>query len=107
MYQAIEKQPTPLTQYARFLVGQGTFTEKDIEEHKKWVWGMLEKAAAPSKDYVPTSKEWLSASWQGFPSPRQLAEETLPTRSTGADKDTLKRIGKSHLDYSFQLHSSS
>ncbi|KAG5221110.1 2-oxoglutarate dehydrogenase E1 component [Salix suchowensis] len=69
--------------YTKFLVGRNTFTEKDIEEHKKWVWGMLEKAAAASKDYVPTSKEWLSASWQGFPSPRQLAEQTLPTRPTG------------------------
>ncbi|KAJ7855883.1 2-oxoglutarate dehydrogenase complex E1 component mitochondrial precursor [Mycena olivaceomarginata] len=28
MYKAIEKQPTPLTQYAKFLVGRGTFTEK-------------------------------------------------------------------------------
>lgn len=99
MYQAIEKQPTPLTQYAKFLVGRGTFTEKDIEEHKKWVWGMLEKAAAAAKDYVPTSKEWLSASWQGFPSPRQLAEETLPTRATGSDEETLKRIGKAISSY--------
>ncbi|KAF7967902.1 hypothetical protein HWV62_32577 [Athelia sp. TMB] len=94
MYKAIEKQPTPLTQYTKFLVGRGTFTEKDIDEHKKWVWGMLEKAAAAAKDYVPTSKEWLSASWQGFPSPRQLAEETLPHRATGTGEDVLKRIGK-------------
>lgn len=99
MYQAIEKQPTPLTQYTKFLVGRGTFTEKDIEEHKKWVWGMLEKAASAAKDYVPTSKEWLSASWQGFPSPRQLAEETLPTRATGSDEDILKRIGKAISSY--------
>ncbi|GLB41140.1 putative 2-oxoglutarate dehydrogenase complex E1 component mitochondrial precursor [Lyophyllum shimeji] len=94
MYEAIKKQPTPLTKYTQFLVGRGTFTEKDIEEHKKWVWGMLEKAAAAAKDYVPTSKEWLSASWQGFPSPKQLAEQTLPTRSTGSDAGTLQRIGK-------------
>lgn len=99
MYQAIEQQPTPLTQYTKFLVGRGTFTEKDIEEHKKWVWGMLEKAAAAAKDYVPTSKEWLSASWQGFPSPRQLSEETLPTRATGSDEETLKRIGKAISSY--------
>ncbi|KAJ8583721.1 2-oxoglutarate dehydrogenase, E1 component [Rhizopogon salebrosus TDB-379] len=99
MYQAIEKQPTPLTQYTKFLVGRGTFTEKDIEEHKKWVWGVLEKAAAAAKDYVPTSKEWLSASWQGFPSPRQLAEETLPTRATGSDEETLQRIGKAISSY--------
>src|ERR1700722_3526210 len=62
MYQAIEKQPTPLTQYTKFLVGRGTFTEKDIQEHKKWVWSMLEAAAAAANDYVPTGKEWLSAS---------------------------------------------
>ena len=94
MYQAIAKQPTTLTQYSKFLVGRGTFTEKDIEEHKKWVWGMLEKAAAAAKDYVPTSKEWLSASWPGFPSPRELAERALPTRSTGTDEETLQRVGK-------------
>ncbi|KAG6812719.1 hypothetical protein H0H92_001080 [Tricholoma furcatifolium] len=94
MYQAIAKQPTPLTQYTKFLVGRGTFTEKDIEEHKKWVWGMLETAAAAAKDYVPTSKEWLSASWQGFPSPKQLAEQTLPTRPTGTDVSILERVGK-------------
>ena len=60
MYKAIEKQPTPLAHYTKFLVGRGTFTEKDIEEHKTWVSGMLEKAAAGAKDYVPSSKEWLA-----------------------------------------------
>ncbi|KAI6094416.1 thiamine diphosphate-binding protein [Pisolithus croceorrhizus] len=106
MYKAIERQPTPLTQYSKFLVSRGTFTEKDIEEHKKWVWGMLEKAAAGAKDYVPSSKEWLSASWQGFPSPRQLAEETLPTRPTGSNEETLKRIGQavSHYPAGFSPH---
>ncbi|KAF9032761.1 thiamine diphosphate-binding protein [Panaeolus papilionaceus] len=99
MYEAIKKQPTPLTQYTKFLVGRGTFTEKDIEEHKKWVWGMMEKAAAAAKDYVPTSKEWLSAAWQGFPSPKQLAERTLPSRATGTDSDTLKRVGKAISSY--------
>ncbi|EMD39728.1 2-oxoglutarate dehydrogenase complex E1 component mitochondrial precursor [Gelatoporia subvermispora B] len=94
MYKAIAKQPTPLTKYSKFLVDRGTFTEKDIEEHKKWVWGMLEKAANGAKDYVPTSKEWLSASWPGFPSPKKLAEETLPTRATGTGEDVLKRIGQ-------------
>ncbi|KAK7469427.1 2-oxoglutarate dehydrogenase E1 component [Stygiomarasmius scandens] len=106
MYKAIEKQPTPLTQYSKFLVERGTFSEKDIEEHKKWVWGMLETAAGGAKDYVPTSKEWLSASWQGFPSPKQLADQTLPTRSTGSDEETLKRVGKAISTYpsGFSVH---
>ncbi|CAK5269795.1 unnamed protein product [Mycena citricolor] len=94
MYKQIEKQPTPLTQYSQFLIGRGTFTEKDIEDHKSWVWSTLETAAAAAKDYVPTAREWLSASWAGFPSPKKLAEETLPTRTTGSDVATLKHIGK-------------
>ena len=99
MYEAIKNQPTPLTQYTKFLVGRGTFTGKDIEDHKTWVWGMMEKAAAASKDYIPTSKEWLSAAWQGFPSPKQLAESTLPTRATGSDMETLTRVGKAVSSY--------
>ncbi len=92
MYKAIQKQPTPLTKYTKFLIDRGTFTDKDIEEHRKWVWGMLEKAAAAAKDYKPTSKEWLSASWQGFPSPKELAENPLPTRATGTSEEVLKRV---------------
>ncbi|KAF7291641.1 2-oxoglutarate dehydrogenase E1 component [Mycena chlorophos] len=106
MYNAIAKQPTTLTQYAKFLVGRGTFTEKDIEDHKNWVWGMLDKSAAAAKEYVPTSREWLSSSWPGFPSPKQLAQETLPTRPTGSDEATLQRIGKAISTYpnGFQPH---
>ena len=99
MYEAIKNQPTPLTQYTKFLVGRGTFTENDIEDHKKWVWGMLEKSAGAAKDYVPTSKEWLSAAWQGFPSPKELAERRLPTRTTGSDIETLKKIGTAISSY--------
>jgi 2-oxoglutarate dehydrogenase E1 component len=39
MFQAIQKQPTPLTQYQAFLRKRGTFTEKDLEERARWVWG--------------------------------------------------------------------
>lgn len=99
MYQAIAKQPTALTQYTKFLVGRGTFTEKDIDEHKKWVWGMLETAADGAKDYVPTSKEWLSASWPGFPSPKELAEQVLPVRATGVDEAVLNHVGKAISSY--------
>ncbi len=94
MYKAIQQQPTPLTQYQKFLVERGTFTEKDIEEHKKWVWGMLEKAASLAPDYKPTSKEWLTSSWQGFPSPKELEENNLIQRTTGATEEQLYRIGE-------------
>lgn len=106
MYKAIQNQPTPLTKYKKFLIQRGTFTENDIEEHQKWVSGMLEKAASAAKDYTPTSKEWLSASWQGFPSPKQLAEHPLPTRATGTTEEVLRHIGKAISTYpkGFQPH---
>jgi 2-oxoglutarate dehydrogenase E1 component len=106
MYKAVEKQPTPLTVYTKELIERGTFSEKDIDEHKKWVWGMLEQAAQAAKDYVPTSKEWLSTSWQGFPSPKQLAEEVLAARPTGTSEDQLKKIGKTIATFpkGFNVH---
>jgi 2-oxoglutarate dehydrogenase E1 component len=106
MYKAIEKQPTALTQYTKYLIERGTFSEKDIEEHKKWVWDTLEQAANAAKDYVPTSKEWLSSSWQGFPTPRQLAEDVLASRPTGADEAALKTVGRaiSTFPQGFQAH---
>ncbi|CAE6533611.1 unnamed protein product [Rhizoctonia solani] len=106
MYKAIEKQPTPLPQYTQALIKEGTFTEQDIEEHRKWVWGMLEKAAAASKEYKPSPKEWLSSSWDGFPSPKELAEENLPHRATGVDAEVHKTIGRtiSNVPQGFTPH---
>lgn len=99
MYKAIEKQPTPLTQYMQQLIDNGTFTEQEVAEHRQWVWGMLENAWAAAKDYAPTSKEWLSSAWPNFPSPKELAEQNLPHPSTGADKDTLVHIGETISSY--------
>ena len=93
MYKAIEKQVTPLNKYMKRLTETGVFSESDIAEHRKWVWGMLESAAAASKDYQPSSKEWLSSAWPNFPSPKELAEQNLPHHPTGVNVDMLKRIG--------------
>ena len=94
MYKAIQKQPTVLSIYTDQLIKEGTFTEKEIEEHRQWVWGMLEKAFDASKDYKPSPREWLSSSWEGFPTPKELAETVLPHHPTGVDEHTLKNIGK-------------
>ncbi|KDQ11098.1 hypothetical protein BOTBODRAFT_35635 [Botryobasidium botryosum FD-172 SS1] len=106
MYKAIEKQQTPLAQYTAKLIKEGSFTEKEIEEHRKWVWGMLEKASAGSKDYKPSAKEWLSSEWPNFPSPKELAERSLPQRTTGTSEETLKRIGQTISSYpkDFNVH---
>lgn len=94
MYKAIQKQPTVLSLYADKLIKEGTFTEQEIDEHRKWVWGMLEKAQDASKNYKPSPREWLSSSWEGFPTPKELAENVLPHHPTGTDEQVLKRIGE-------------
>jgi 2-oxoglutarate dehydrogenase E1 component len=94
MYKAIQQQPTVLSIYTDKLIKEGTFTEKEIDEHRQWVWGMLEKAHDGSKEYKPSPREWLSSSWEGFPTPKELAEEILPHHPTGTDEHTLKRVGE-------------
>lgn len=94
MYKAIQKQPTTLESYSKQLIEEKSFTEKEIKEHREWVWGMLEKALEASKEYKPSAKEWLSSSWDGFPSPKELAEEYLKSHPTGVKESTLKHVGE-------------
>jgi 2-oxoglutarate dehydrogenase E1 component len=94
MYKRIAVQKQALDKYVTQLLNDGTFTTEDIDEHKKWVWGMLEESFARGKDYQPTAKEWLTSAWNGFKSPKELATEVLPHLPTAVDADTLKEIGK-------------
>ncbi|KAF2400708.1 2-oxoglutarate dehydrogenase-like protein E1 component [Trichodelitschia bisporula] len=94
MYKRIAEQKSTLDKYVQKLQEDGTFTKEDIDEHKKWVWGMLEDSFARSKDYQPTSKEWLTSAWNGFKSPKELATEVLPHLPTAVEADTLKHIAQ-------------
>lgn len=106
MYKAIEKQPTPLTKYTEALIKEGTFSKEDVDEHRKWVQGMLENAANAAKDYQPSPREWLSSAWEGFPSPKELAENVLPHNPTGVSEDVLHKIGQTISSYpqGFNVH---
>jgi 2-oxoglutarate dehydrogenase E1 component len=67
---------------------------------------MLEKAFEASKEYKPSSKEWLSSAWDGFPSPRELAETILPHHPTGAKPEVLQKVGEvvSNVPEGFTAH---
>jgi 2-oxoglutarate dehydrogenase E1 component len=93
MYKHIASQKSQLDTYVEKLISEGTFTKEDIDEHKKWVWGMLNDSFDRSKDYQPTGKEWLTSAWNGFKSPKELATEVLPHLPTGVEAETLKSIG--------------
>ncbi|KUI73643.1 2-oxoglutarate dehydrogenase, mitochondrial [Cytospora mali] len=94
MYKRIQSHDPQIDIYVEQLLKDGTFSKEDIEEHKKWVWGMLEESFAKSKDYQPTSKEWTTSAWNGFKSPKELASEVLPHLPTAVNKETLEHIGQ-------------
>jgi len=94
MYERIGKQTPTLDLYIKSLLEEGSFSKEDIEEHRKWVWGMLEKSFDKSQDYESTSKEWLTSAWNGFKSPKELATEILDHLPTAVEHDTLKVIGE-------------
>ncbi|KAN0063906.1 2-oxoglutarate dehydrogenase E1 component [Thecaphora frezii] len=106
MYDTIAKQELTLKKYTQHLVEEGSFTQCDIDEHQKWVWGMLEEVAKKSKSYQPKEHEWLSSTWEGFPSPKELAEKILDPKDTSINLKTLKHIRKVVLSYpkDFSVH---
>ena len=93
MYKRIQSHEPQIDVYVNQLLKDGSFTKDDVEEHKKWVWGMLEDSFAKSKDYQPNSKEWTTSAWNGFKSPKELKEEILPHNPTGVNATTLEHIG--------------
>ncbi|KAI5958364.1 KGD1 [Candida theae] len=106
MYQEIAKKKSVIDIYTNQLIEEGTFTREDIDEHKKWVWNLLEESFSKAKDYQPTSREWLTTPWEDFKSPKELATEVLPHFPTGVDEDTLKKIGVaiSEAPEGFEIH---
>lgn len=92
MYNRIGKQKPALDKYIEALIAEKTFTKEDIDEHRKWVWGMLEESFDRSKDYQSNSKEWLTSAWNGFKSPKELATEILDHLPTAVDAERLKHI---------------
>merc|ERR1712144_35590 len=93
MYKRIQSNEHQIDIYIDQLLKDGSFTKEDIDEHRKWVWGMLEESFAKSKDYQPTYKEWTTSAWNGFKSPKELATEVLPHNPTGVPTSTLEHIG--------------
>lgn len=107
MYKKIAEQSPAIDKYVQSLLHAKTFTKEDIDEHKKWVWSMLEESFEKSKHYEPTSKEWLTSAWDGFKSPKELATEVLPHLPTAVERSTLEHIGKiigQGPDDKFQTH---
>lgn len=107
MYKKVNEKKSVIDIYINKLIEEKTFTTEDIDEHKKWVWGLLEESFNKSKEYKPTSREWLTTPWEGFKSPKELATEILPHLPTAVDESTIKKVGEvsaSWPEKDFEVH---
>ncbi|KAI8644778.1 oxoglutarate dehydrogenase, E1 component [Parasitella parasitica] len=106
MYQAISKMKPVAQKYEEQLKNEGNFTSEQIDKEKKRVWEILEESYTASKTYKPSSQEWLSSSWPGFKSPKELATEVLPQYPTGVSEEALAQVGKAMttLPQNFNAH---
>lgn len=106
MYKRIASQKSQLDKYVEKLIAEGSISKEDIDEHKKWVWGMLNDSFDRRTDYQPTGKEWLTSAWNGFKTPKELATEVLPHNPTGVQEDLLKHVAHvtSTAPEGFTLH---
>jgi 2-oxoglutarate dehydrogenase E1 component len=54
-----------LEKYSKQLLDENVITSEELEGMKKRIWGILETDFAASRDYQPTSAEWVSSTWSG------------------------------------------
>ncbi|KAJ2462241.1 2-oxoglutarate dehydrogenase E1 component [Coemansia sp. RSA 2322] len=106
MYKKIKQQRPVLDKYVEQLVAEGTFTEAEIEASKKRVWDLLDESYKKSKNYKPSSTEWLSSAWPGFKSLAELAVESTPAYPTGASDEIIDHVSKfiSSVPSDFSAH---
>lgn len=94
MYAVIEKKKPALEYYKEQLLREGTFTEKEIQEHQDWIWGILEDAFKKSKNYESKDREqWVATEWRDFKTARELATEILPHNPTNITEEVFKEVG--------------
>ncbi|CAM6088249.1 unnamed protein product [Calypogeia fissa] len=91
MYKVIKSHPTSLQIYEKKLSEQGLLTEDEIKKTEERVFQILQEEFSNSKDYVPQTRDWLAAYWEGFKGPEQLSR----VRNTGVKPEVLKSVGKS------------
>ena len=54
-----------LEKYSQQLLNENVLTELELADMKKNVWDILEADFEASKDYKPSSAEWVSSTWGG------------------------------------------
>ncbi len=90
MYKRIRSHPTVVDIYSKKLIGEGLYTQAQIDEMKEQAMARLEEEFQAGQNYLPNKADWLDGRWSGI----TLAEEGPRRGNTGVALDTLRKIGE-------------
>jgi len=79
--QVIRAHPPALDIYMTRLIEEKHLSQEEISNLQDNVFRILNEEFNNSKDYVPSTRDWLAAYWAGFKGPEQLSR----VRNTGYD----------------------
>lgn len=77
--QVIRNHPTSLDIYKKKLIDSKVLSPSEVAAMEDRVYQILNEEYNNSKNYVPSTRDWLAAYWSGFKSPEQLSR----IRNTG------------------------
>ena len=69
----IKNHETSLELYKKQLLASGQLTASEVGAMEDRIYQILNEEYTNSKDYVPSTRDWLAAYWAGFKSPEQLS----------------------------------
>ena len=106
MYSEISKKERVISIYSKQLLAEGVVTQEEIDAISKKVWANLEEKYELSKSYKPTSKEWITSAWEGFKSPKEIAEEVTAHYDSGISELNIQAMTPrlTEVPESFSLH---
>jgi 2-oxoglutarate dehydrogenase E1 component len=91
MYKAIESHPSVRTIYAKKLVQEGLYTQKEADLMMSKFMHMMEADFESASSFKPNKADWLEGAWKGF---AQMGdEEEYRDDKTGAPLEILKEVG--------------
>lgn len=90
MYKVIRSHSPALDIYMTRLIEEKHLSQEEVSSLQDNVFKILNEEFNASKDYLPSTRDWLAAYWAGFKGPEQLSR----IRNTGVKPEILKNVGQ-------------
>lgn len=90
MYEVIAKHATTRDVYAKRLVDEGLFTDRQIQEMEDDFWKQLDQEFEAAKSFKPNKADWLEGKWSGLGAANKEVDRF---GNTGVELSLLKEVG--------------